>query len=60
MYAQAAFKTAADINFAGHVVSRSLGGQVKGHLMAISSLQKKAPGENLFAEGDEAGAGSDL
>ena len=33
--------------------SNSPGRQVNGHLAAISSLQRKAPGEILFGEGDE-------
>jgi CRP/FNR family transcriptional regulator len=54
MQAQIISNAAANIAVAGRAVSRSFGGQATGHLMAISSLQKKAPGETLFAEGDEA------
>jgi CRP/FNR family transcriptional regulator, anaerobic regulatory protein len=54
MQAQTISDAAATIAVAGRAVSRSFGGQATGHLMAISSLQKKAPGETLFAEGDDA------
>jgi CRP/FNR family transcriptional regulator len=54
MYPQAVSKAVANIDVAGRIVPRGLGSQATGHLMAISSLQKKAPGETLFAEGDEA------
>jgi CRP/FNR family transcriptional regulator len=54
MQAQIISNAAANIAVAGRAVFRSFGGQATGHLMAISSLQKKAPGETLFAEGDEA------
>jgi len=54
MPVQAASTAAATINAAGHVVPRSFDRQATTHLMAISSLQKKAPGETVFAEGDEA------
>jgi CRP-like cAMP-binding protein len=46
--------TAAKTDPAGLAVPRGLGRQATGHLIAISSLQRKAPGETLFAEGDEA------
>ncbi|HYM30922.1 MAG TPA: helix-turn-helix domain-containing protein [Candidatus Cybelea sp.] len=35
-------------------VLHGLGRQASSNIMAISSLQKKAPGETLFADGDEA------
>jgi CRP/FNR family transcriptional regulator len=54
MYAAAASNTAAKIDLAGLSVSHGLSRQTTGHLTAISSLQKKAPGETLFAEGDDA------
>jgi CRP/FNR family transcriptional regulator len=54
MYAAAASNTTAKIDLAGLSVSHGRSRQTTGHLMAISSLQKKAPGETLFAEGDDA------
>ena len=45
---------AAKIDPAALAVCRGLSPQAASHLMAISSLQRKAPGETLFAEGDEA------
>ena len=54
MHAQTVSSAAANAATTGRPVSRSLGGQATGPLMAISSLQKKAPGETVFAEGDEA------
>lgn len=53
MYAQTVSNAAANIAIAGRAVSRGMG-PATGHLTAISSLQKKAPGETLFAEGDDA------
>src|SRR5260221_519081 len=50
MPVQAASTAAATINAAGHVVPRSFDRQATTHLMAISSLQKKAPGETVFAD----------
>jgi CRP/FNR family transcriptional regulator len=37
----------------GFAIGRGLERQASSHLMAISTMQKKAPGETLFAEGDE-------
>lgn len=54
MYAQAVSNAAAKIDQAQLAIPHGLGHQAPGHIMAISSLQKKAPGETLFAEGDEA------
>src|SRR5437868_4449123 len=54
MHAQAVSNAAAKTDLAGFAGPRGLGRQGTGHLMAISALQKKAPGETLFAEGDEA------
>jgi CRP/FNR family transcriptional regulator len=54
MYAQAVSNPTAKIDPAGFAVSRGLGHPATDHLMAVSSLQRKAPGETLFAEGDEA------
>jgi CRP/FNR family transcriptional regulator len=54
MHAQTVSNAVANIATAGRAVSRGLGGQSTGPLMAISSLQKKAPGETLFTEGDDA------
>jgi CRP/FNR family transcriptional regulator, anaerobic regulatory protein len=54
MYVQAVANTARKLDWAESAVGRGLGRQVTGHLTAISSLQRKAPGETVFAEGDEA------
>src|SRR5712691_9290014 len=54
MYAQAVSNATARTNPAGLAFGRGLERQAASHLMAISSLQKKAPGETLFAEGDAA------
>ncbi len=54
MYAAAASNATAEIDLAGLSVSHGLSRQTNGHLTAISSLQKKGPGETLFAEGDDA------
>jgi CRP/FNR family transcriptional regulator, anaerobic regulatory protein len=54
MHGQTVSNPAATVAAAGRAVSRGLGGQANGPLMAIGSLQKKAPGETLFAEGDDA------
>jgi len=53
MYAQAVSNAAAKADFAGFALSYSPGRQPSNYLTAISSLQRKAPGETLFAEGDE-------
>jgi CRP/FNR family transcriptional regulator len=52
MQAQAVSNATATINLAGFVLSRGRGSEASGFPMAISSLQEKAPGETLFAEGD--------
>ena len=52
MYAQPA-PEAAHLGTAKFGLGLALGPQVGSHLMAVSSLQHKAPGETLFAEGDE-------
>src|SRR5436309_2334420 len=54
MHAQTVSSPAAKFAIPGGVVSRGFASQASGHLMAISSLQKKAPGETLFAERDGA------
>src|SRR5580704_12561013 len=54
MLAQIAATKNAAIDLAGFVVPSVAGRQATGHLTAVSSLQKKAPGETLFSEGDEA------
>jgi CRP/FNR family transcriptional regulator, anaerobic regulatory protein len=55
MYTVAAVaKDAAGFDLACSVVCRGLSQQAARPLMAISSLHRKAPGEVLFAEGDEA------
>lgn len=54
MHAQAASSAAAKIDVAGLAVRRSSERQTTSRLTAISTLQRKAPGETLFAEGDEA------
>jgi CRP/FNR family transcriptional regulator len=54
MHGQTVSNPAATVATAGRAVSRGLGGHANGPLMAIGSLQKKAPGETLFSEGDDA------
>jgi CRP/FNR family transcriptional regulator len=54
MYAQAVSATPARIDPSRLAIGRGLERQTTSSLMAISSLQKKAPGETLFSEGDEA------
>jgi CRP/FNR family transcriptional regulator len=55
MYTVAApAKDPARVDLTGSVVCRGLSQQAARPLMAISSLHRKAPGEVLFAEGDEA------
>lgn len=56
MYAQAATKFATNGNSTRFRDFDALGPQAAGHLMAISALQRKSPGEALFAEGDESGS----
>ena len=53
MYAQAVSNAAVKTDFTGSALSRSQPCQPKSYLTAISSLERKAPGETLFAEGDE-------
>ena len=53
MYAQAVSSAVAKTNFAGFSLSNSQERHASSHLTAISSLQRKAPGETLFSEGDE-------
>jgi CRP/FNR family transcriptional regulator len=53
MYAQAVSNTARKTDSAGFALSYSPGHQPSSYLPAISSLQRKAPGETLFSEGDE-------
>lgn len=45
---------AAKVNFAALAMCRGLGTQATSHIAAVSSLQRKAAGETLFNEGDEA------
>lgn len=54
MYAQSVSNATFNTNPASLRFGRGLGREAASPLMAISSLQKKAPGETLFAEGDEA------
>jgi CRP/FNR family transcriptional regulator, anaerobic regulatory protein len=54
MYAQAASSVTVRTDIAELGVTRGLSRQATGHLMAISSLQRIAPGATLFAEGDDA------
>jgi CRP/FNR family transcriptional regulator len=54
MYAQAVSNATVKMDRSGLVVSGELCRQAAGHFMAVSSLQTKAPGETLFAEGDDA------
>ena len=53
MYAQAVSDAAVKTDVTGFALSRSPGRQPNGYLTAISSLERNAPGETLFAEGDE-------
>ncbi|MFZ1122982.1 MAG: response regulator [Candidatus Binataceae bacterium] len=53
MYAQAVSDTAVKTDVTGFTLSHSPGRQPNGYLTATSSLERKAPGETLFAEGDE-------
>jgi CRP/FNR family transcriptional regulator len=53
MYAQAVSNAAVKTDFAGFAFSNGPGRKACSHLAAISSLQRKAPGATLFAEGDE-------
>src|ERR1043165_3289586 len=54
MHAQAVSNATAKSDLAGFAVPRGIGREGTGHLMALSSVQKKARGETLFAEGDAA------
>jgi CRP/FNR family transcriptional regulator len=54
MYLESVAHSAAKISPGGLAAFHGLGREVASPLMAISSLQKKAPGETLFAEGDRA------
>lgn len=54
MYLQAVSNATAKIDPMTLTAMHGLSRQTTGHLMAVSSSQKKAPGETLFAEGDEA------
>lgn len=53
MYAQAVSNAAVNTDFAGLALCQGPARQANRHLAAISSLQHKAPGETLFAEGDD-------
>lgn len=53
MHAQAVSSALAKTNFASFSLSSSQERQANSYLTAISSLQRKAPGETLFSEGDE-------
>lgn len=44
----------AKVNFAALAMCRGLGAQATSHIAAISSLQRKAAGDTLFNEGDDA------
>jgi CRP/FNR family transcriptional regulator len=54
MYAQAALNPVLRIDPASLSIGRGLERQATTSLMAITSLQNKAPGDVLFSEGDEA------
>ncbi len=54
MLAQIATTQAAPIGLAGVAGPSIVERQSPGHLVAISAVQRKAPGETLFSEGDEA------
>ena len=45
---------AAKVNFAALAMCRGLGTQATSHIAAISTLQRRAAGETLFNEGDDA------
>ncbi|HUB62845.1 MAG TPA: helix-turn-helix domain-containing protein [Methylocella sp.] len=53
MQAHAVSNAAVKSEFASLALSYGPGHQASSHLAAISSLQRKAPGETLFTEGDE-------
>lgn len=54
MHGQVAANAAANPAIAGRSVGLGLGRQASGQLTALSSLHHKAPGETLFAEGEDA------
>lgn len=54
MYAEAVASATSQFNPAMPAFSGGLSREASGRLFAVSSLQKKAPGETLFAEGDDA------
>jgi len=54
MHAAIASSAAPKINIAGLAVCRGLAREATSRIMAVSTLQKLASGETLFAEGDEA------
>jgi CRP/FNR family transcriptional regulator len=54
MYPQAVPNTTSKFDFQALAFSGGLSRQASSNLMAVSSLQKKASGETLFTEGDEA------
>lgn len=56
MYAQAASNAVAKTGQAGLAAVRGAERYASSHLSDVSSLQRKGPGETLFAEGDEADA----
>ena len=53
MRAQATSNAAVTLNPARPTVFRGLEQQAARHIAAVSSLQKRGPGETLFVEGDE-------
>ena len=54
MHAQVVFATPAKGDLSNLAIGRGLEGQAGSSLMAISSLQKKSPGDVVFSEGDRA------
>jgi CRP/FNR family transcriptional regulator len=54
MLAQVASNTVPKVDFAALAVCRGLGRDATTNIMAITSLQKKAAGETIFWEGDDA------
>ena len=53
MLAQVASNAVPKVDLAALAVCRGLGREATSHIMAITSLQRKAAGETIFCEGDE-------
>lgn len=54
MLANVAPNAVSKVDFSALAVCRGLGGEAASNIMAITSLQRKAPGETIFWEGDAA------